>query len=102
MAKSKKYQKGGPVDEFGKPISAAEAKRRDEALTKSITGYKGYKSPYDIQKEETERMAAAAKKAADDKRRYGTPSAAVSTYVKKPIVKSIKKYGGSVTKSKKK
>jgi hypothetical protein len=43
-----RMQQGGkkkkPVqhtDEYGKPISAAEAKRRDEAMTKSLQGYAG-------------------------------------------------------------
>jgi hypothetical protein len=46
-----KYQVGGKklikrkatenTDEYGNPISGAEAKRRDEALTKSLQGYAG-------------------------------------------------------------
>ena len=52
MSGKPSYQTGGKkpvkpskpaanVDEYGKPISAAEAKRRDEALTKSLQGYAG-------------------------------------------------------------
>jgi hypothetical protein len=94
MAKSKikKYGKGGGYnDEY----SAKEAKRRDEALTRSLQGYAG--TEY-IKKQ----MGSSPAKSSSSKKSLPgfTSSAAASTYVKKPIVPPLKK-GGSVSKKKK-
>jgi hypothetical protein len=93
MAKSKikKYKDGGGYqDESGKSISKSKADKIDKNLTKSITGYKGFKSIHDQQKEEKTRNLAAE---ATRQQRIKQNPVAASTYVKKPQVKM--KLGGS-------
>jgi hypothetical protein len=88
--------------EMGKEISEAQFKQKDKDLEKSITGYKGYKSAYQMQKEQDAADRKAEAEAARQKRIAAMtpkPSARDNTRVVTPIgYKKNFKTGGVVSK----